>query len=154
MTIYLDAVLEPPRSLSPSGFDRLMLVLGVFALVSSLVFTAMGAWPVAGFMGLDVLLVWFVFRQCFRAQEARTYVRVTAETIDVRRVDAKGRERRATLPAHFARIEEDGAALSIAHAHKRYAIGDHLTPAERQSFARRLREALNEARRERHTGEI
>ena len=27
-TVYLDAVLEPPRSLSPRGFSRVMLALG------------------------------------------------------------------------------------------------------------------------------
>ena len=32
-TVYLDAVLEPPRSLSTRGLNRVMLILGVFSAV-------------------------------------------------------------------------------------------------------------------------
>ena len=94
-TIYLDAVLEPPRSLSPRGFGRVMLALGVMSFLSGLLFLSLGAWPVMGFMGLEFLALWLVFRFSFRAQSARTYIRVTAEAVDVRKVDGWGRERRA-----------------------------------------------------------
>jgi uncharacterized membrane protein len=86
-TIYLDAVLEPPRSLSPRGFNRVMLALGSLSFFTSIAFLAAGAWPVVGFLGLEILALWLVFRLSFRAQSARTYVRVTAETVDVRKVD-------------------------------------------------------------------
>ena len=109
-TVYLDAVLEPPRSLSPRGFNRVMLILGGMSLISSLLFLSLGAWPVMGFMGLEFLALWLVFRFSFRAQRARTYVRVTAVAIDVRKVDGWGRERRASLASHFARVEFDRAA--------------------------------------------
>jgi uncharacterized membrane protein len=156
--IYLDAVLEPPRSLSPRGFDRVMLGLGAMSFLVGAVFIAAGAFPVAGFMGLEVLLLWLVFRASFRAQAARTYVRVTAETVDVRKVDGRGRERRARLPAGFARGEFDRTAhgpnaLRLKSSDRAYAIGEFLTPRERETFARRLDQALNEARRERHAGD-
>jgi uncharacterized membrane protein len=153
--IYLDAVLEPPRSLSPRGFDRIMLALGVFNFCVGVAFIAAGAFPVVGFMGLEVFLLWLVFRASFRAQSARTFVRVTAETVDVRKVDGRGRERRARLPSGFARVELDrnasGAhALRLKASNRAYAIGEHLTPRERESFAKRLNQALAEARRERY----
>jgi uncharacterized membrane protein len=153
--IYLDAVLEPPRSLSPRGFDRLMLGLAVFNFCVSVGFIAAGAFVVVGFMGLDVLALWLVFRASFQAQTARTFVRVTAEAVDVRKIDGRGRERRASLPAGFARVELDrnasGAhALRVKASNRAYAIGEHLTPRERESFARRLTQALAEARRERY----
>lgn len=153
--VYLDAVVEPPRSLSPKGFDRLMLTLGIVSVVLGCIFILVKAYPVAGFMGLDVLAVWLIFRAHFRAQGARTYVRVTAESVDVRKVDAKGRERRARLPSHFARVEFDRTApgprsLSLSHSGRRYAIGEHLSQEERESLAQRLDHALAEARRERH----
>ena len=70
-TVYLDAVLEPPRSLSTRGFNRVMMVLGGFSFVTGLGFLLAGAWPVAGFMGLEVLALWMVFRWSFRSQTAR-----------------------------------------------------------------------------------
>jgi uncharacterized membrane protein len=156
--IYLDAVLEPPRSLSPRGFDRLMLALGLFNFCVGLAFIAAGAFPVVGFMGLEVFLLWLVFRASFRAQSARTFVRVTAETVDVRKVDGRGRERRACLPSGFARVELDRNAdgpnaLRLKASNRAYAIGEHLTPRERATFARRLDQALAEARRERYPDE-
>jgi uncharacterized membrane protein len=110
---------------------------------------------VVGFMGLEILALWLVFQASFRAQSARTYVRVTADSVDVRKVDGWGRERRARLSSHFARVELDRAAsgasaLRLKSSDRAYALGEFLTPKERESFARRLDQALVEARRERH----
>jgi uncharacterized membrane protein len=153
--IYLDAVLEPPRSLSPRGFNRVMLALGAFSFILGVGFLATGAWPITGFMGLEVFALWLVFRISFRKQAARTYVRVTADDVVVRQVDGWGRERRARLASHFARVEFDRTAdgpnaLRLAASDKAYALGEFLTPKERESFARRLGQALLDARRERH----
>src|SRR5262245_5532237 len=153
--IYLDAVLEPPRSLSPRGFSRVMLALGSLSFLFGIGFLANGAWPITGFMGLEVLALWLVFRISFRKQLARTYVRVTAEDVLVRKVDGWGRERRACLASPFARVEYDHAAdgpnaLRLASSSTAYALGEFLTPKERESFARRLDQALLDARRERH----
>jgi uncharacterized membrane protein len=157
-TIYLDAVLEPPRSLSQRGVNRVMMILGGMSLVSGMAFLLMGAWPVTGFMGLEVLAVWLGFRWTARAQRARTYVRVTADAVTLRRVDGWGRERRARMSSFFARVEYNRSAsgphaLRLATSRVVYPLGEHLTPRERESFARRLSEALGEARRERHTGD-
>jgi uncharacterized membrane protein len=156
--IYLDAVLEPPRSLSPRGFNRVMLALGALSFIVGLVFLLTGAYPVVGFMGLEMLALWLVFQASFRAQSARTYVRVTAETVIVRKVDGWGRERRAKLASHFARVEFDRAAhganaLRIAASNRAYALGEFLTPRERETFARRLAAAISDARHERHSGD-
>ena len=156
--VYLDAVLEPPRSLSPRGFNRVMLALGALSFALGLVFLIRGAYPVVGFMGLEIFGVWLVFRLSFRAQAARTYVRVTADAVTVRKVDSRGRERLAQLSSHFARVELDRAAsgpdaLRLKSSDRAYALGEFLTPRERESFARRLDQALGEARRERHTGD-
>jgi uncharacterized membrane protein len=156
--VYLDAVLQPPRSLSPRGFNRVMLGLGALSFVVGLVFLFAGAYPVVGFMGLEILALWLVFKASFRAQSARTYVQVTAEAVTVRKVDGRGRERRAKFASHFARVEFDRAAhsvnaLRIAASNKAYALGEFLTPRERESFARRLAAALSEARRERYGGD-
>ncbi len=155
-TVYLDAVLEPPRSLTTRGLNRVMMVLGAFSAVFSLGFLLAGAWPVVGFLGVEILVLWLVFQWSFRAQTARTYVRVTADEVDVRQIDGWGRERRASMAAHFARVEFDRtatgpSALRLATSRTAYPLGEHLTPRERETFARRLMQAISDARRERHT---
>ena len=154
--VYLDAVLEPPRSLTTRGLNRVMLILGAFSAVFSLGFLLVGAWPVVGFLGAEILVLWLVFQWSFRAQTARTYVRVTADEVDVRKVDGWGRERRASMASHFARVEIDRTAtgpnaLRLATSRTAYPLGEFLTPRERETFARRLMQAISDARRERHT---
>jgi len=154
--VYLDAVLEPPRSLTTRGLNRVMLILGAFSAVFSLGFLLVGAWPVVGFLGVEILVLWLVFQWSFRAQTARTYVRVTADEVDVRKVDGWGRERRASMASHFARVEFDRTAtgpnaLRLATSRTAYPLGEFLTPRERETFARRLMQAISDARRERHT---
>ena len=154
--VYLDAVLEPPRSLSTRGLNRVMMMLGAFSGLFSLGFLLVGAWPVVGFLGVEILAIWLVFQWSFRAQTARTYVRVTAEEVDVRKVDGWGRERRASMASHFARVEFDRTvtgphALRLTTSRSAYTLGEFLTPPERESFARRLMQAISDARRERHT---
>jgi uncharacterized membrane protein len=154
--VYLDAVLEPPRSLTTRGLNRVMLILGAFSAVFSLGFLLVGAWPVVGFLGAEILVLWLVFQWSFRAQTARTYVRVTADEVDVRKVDGWGRERRASMASHFARVEFDRTAtgpnaLRLATSRTAYPLGEFLTPRERETFARRLMQAISDARRERHT---
>src|SRR5690606_31945994 len=139
-----------------------MLALGAFGFVVGLTFLVKGAWPVTGFLGLEIFLLWLVFRISFRKQCARTYVRVTADDVLVRKVDGWGRERRARLAAGFARVEFGVAcverdrtagapnALRVAASSLAYPLGEYLTPQERESFARRLSEALRDARHERH----
>lgn len=153
--VYLDAVLEPPRSLSTRGLNRVMMLLGAFSAVFSLGFLLVGAWPVVGFLGVEILALWLVFQWSFRAQRARTYVRVTADEVDVRKVDGWGRERRASLASHFVRVEFDRTAtgpnaLRLATSRSAYTLGEFLTPRERETFARRLMQAISDARRERH----
>jgi uncharacterized membrane protein len=133
-----------------------MLILGVFSAVFGLGFLLVGAWPVVGFLGVEILALWLVFRWSLRAQTARTYVRVTADEVDVRKVDGWGRERRASMASHFARVEFDRTAtgpnaLRLATSRTAYPLGEFLTPRERETFARRLMQAISDARRERHT---
>ncbi|HEX5600231.1 MAG TPA: DUF2244 domain-containing protein, partial [Hyphomicrobiaceae bacterium] len=51
------AILTQHRSLSPTGFMILMAIVGCSSFVLGMVFLSMGAWPVFGFLGLDVLLL-------------------------------------------------------------------------------------------------
>src|ERR1700745_771026 len=56
------AVLTPHRSLSRKGFLALMLVAGGASLAMGTTFLLVGAWPVFGFCGLDVLLLYWALQ--------------------------------------------------------------------------------------------
>lgn len=154
-TIYMDAVLTPNRSLSQKGFMIAMSAIAITFFLTGLMFWSMGALPVLGFFGLDILAIWLAFHFSFRRQKEETRVIVTARAILLQHRDSKGREKRAEVPSAFARIELEeptGPAswLRIEHGKTAWVIGRFLTPPERSSLAAALRQALLNARRERY----
>ena len=69
--------LYPYRSLSKTGFLILMVSLGLISFVAGVMFMSMGAWPVFGFFGLDVLLVYIFFKLNFRSGKKREIIYLT-----------------------------------------------------------------------------
>ncbi len=147
------AVITPHRSLTPRGFLILMLCLGGLSFVSGMAFILMGAWPVFGFFGLDVLLVYLAFRANFRAARAYEEVTVTASELTVRKVNARGGIREWTLNPLWVRLErivhqEFGIErLFLVSRGRRLTIANALGPDEKASFAQALSNALGEAKR-------
>ena len=57
------ATITPHRSLGRKGFIIVMCAIGGISFIAGLVFLIAGAWPVMGFFGLDVLLVYWAFQR-------------------------------------------------------------------------------------------
>ena len=151
-TIF-SAIITPHRSLGSTGFLVLMLVIGGLSFVSGMAFLLMGAWPVFGFLGLDVLLVYWAFRANYRAARAYEEVTVTASELTVRKVSQGGGVREWTLNPLWVRVdrrvhEEFGIERLFLISHgRRLAIAACLGPQEKASFALALSAALGEAKR-------
>ena len=75
--VFFDAVIYPHRSLPPQGFLLLMLVLGATSFAAGVTFVLAGAWPIFGYFGLDVLLVYLAFRASYRSARMHEWVRLT-----------------------------------------------------------------------------
>jgi uncharacterized membrane protein len=147
------AVIAPHRSLTPRGFLILMLCLGAVSFISGVVFVSMGAWPVCGFFGLDVLLVYVAFRANFRSARAYEEVTVTASELTLRKVSQRGGMREWTLNPLWVRLErivhkEFGIERLFLVSHgRRLSIASFLGPDEKARFAEALSAALGEAKR-------
>jgi len=147
------AVITPHRSLGQTGFLIFMLTVGGLSFVSGMVFVLLGAWPVFGFFGLDVLLIYLAFRANYRSARAYEEVTVTASELTVRQVSHRGRVREWTLNPLWVRLErivheEFGIErLFLVSRGHRLPIAAFLGPNEKESFARALSNALGEAKR-------
>ena len=147
------AVITPHRSLTSTGFLIFMLCIGGLSFASGVVFLMLGAWPVFGFLGLDVLLVYWAFRANFRAARAYEEVTVTATELTVRKVSHHGAVREWTLNPVWVRLdravhEEFGIERLFLVSHgRRLSVANFLSPDEKASFATALSAALGEARR-------
>jgi uncharacterized membrane protein len=145
------AVLHPHRSLDPRGFLILMLALGTVSFVTGLVFLSMGAWPVMGFFGLDVLLVYLAFKLNYRAARAYELVELTPATLKLTRVTPSGRSKEFEFNPYWVRVRfiehPDGSNnLKLTSHGREFEFGRLLNDEERRDFARVLEGALATAR--------
>lgn len=149
----LSARLTPHRSLNRTGFLAVMLFLSVVSFVTGIAFLMMGAWPVFGFFGLDVLVIWWAFKVNFRAARASEEIVVTPTELRVRRVSHRGQVAEWTFNPLWVRLDQEvDEDFGLEHLYlisrgRRIQIAGFLGPEEKASFYKALVEALNAARR-------
>jgi uncharacterized membrane protein len=152
-TPLLDLTLRPRRSLSPRGFRYLMLAMAAASTIYSLPFYLMGAWPVVGFLGLDVLLVYWAFRVNFNGARAFEHLRVGYFEMSFARVTARGQRSEWRFNPVWVRLErfedEDFGLLRLwlKARERRWEIGGFLGPEQREETEKQLSRALADARR-------
>lgn len=148
--LQFDAVLQPHRSLNPRGFMLLMGFIGLVSFVAGIVFTAMGAWPVLGFFGLDVLAIYIAFRLNFRAARLHERVQLSASRLQISRTLPNGLRRVWRFNPYWARIGRAGSGDAdgvLVRSHgEGVVLGRFLSADEQQDFAVALDDALSRAR--------
>ena len=142
-----ERVLLPNRSLAPRGFRLLMLVLGLLSFAIGIRFLAIGAWPVLGFCGLDVALVYLAFRLNYRSARRREILRLAQDSFTVERVSVIGKRRIWRFQPFWLRVileehPDESNRLFIASHGRSLAIGDFLGADARRELAVTIREAL------------
>jgi len=147
----------PHRSLSPRGFLLVMTALGVLAFCIGLGFFLLGAWPVIGFLGLEILVVWCAFKINYRAAKQRQHLTATATKLKIENVSPAGERDTTELPTAWVKVEltpRDAPDTHSRHrqkllvrSHGRTAeIGTFLHPAETPKLARDVGQMVQRAR--------
>jgi uncharacterized membrane protein len=151
--IVFRALLRPYRSLASGGVVLVMVALSVMASAVGIAFWLIGAWPVAGFLGLDVALLYIAFRLNNNDAKASEEISVTRRLLTVRRTAADGRSAESGFDPYWVRLEVDRhpefgvTGLRLASHGRRLGIASFLAPAQRETFAQSLAAALAEVRR-------
>lgn len=145
------AVLHPYRSLGPKGFLLLMSFFGIVSFVAGVVFLSLGAWPVFGFFGLDVLLLYIAFKLNYRSGQALEIIELGADALTVTRRSPRGERESFRFNPYWVRVllseRPDGrTALALSSHGKDFELGRLLTDDERRTLADALREALAKQR--------
>src|SRR6266404_1033814 len=147
------ALLTPHRSLNRTGFLVLMVFISVVSFAAGLAFLLMGAWPVLGFFGLNVLAIYWAFRVNFRDGRASEDISVTPSELRVRRVSHRGHVVEWVLNPLWVQLDQKIHAefgiekLYLVSKGRRVSIASFLGPEEKASFAKALLAALQAARR-------
>ena len=146
-----DAILSPNRSLPNTGFVAVMSIVIASNLFFGSYFYIIGAWPVVGFCGLDILAVWLAFKISYRQGRLRERVRVTEDDMWVARVLPSGHETRWRLQPYWTQVEIDRpvrheSMVRVVSKGRVLILGSFLSPKERGRFAEALAGALGRAR--------
>jgi uncharacterized membrane protein len=151
--ILFEARLSPHRSLSSTGFAIVMGVLAAVSFAVGMSFLMMGAWPVCGFFGLDVALVWLAFRVNYRDARAYEDIRVTPSVLSVRQVSAKGAARETDFNPRWVRLEKTEDELygvtrvALMSRGILLIVGAFLPPLYKSELAKCLGAAIAAAKR-------
>ncbi|KAA5803804.1 DUF2244 domain-containing protein [Alkalicaulis satelles] len=148
--LYLDAQVRPNRSLPNWGFYALMAAIALVSFTAGIAFMLIGAWPVLGFFGLDVALIWLAFRLSYRDGRRLETIQITKHEIRVGRRYPTGHQTWFRLPRAWTRVEIAGEGEPDVQARltakgKSLIIGSMLSGPERESLAAAVREAIEAA---------
>src|ERR1700743_2503 len=151
--VLFSALLTPHRSLNRTGFVLVMTFLSVVSFATGIAFLMMGAWPICGFLGLDVLVIYISFKINFGRARAREEITVTRSELRVRRVSHRGHVVEWVFNPLWVRLDEEiheefgTERLYLSSRGRRVSIGSFLGAEEKASFANALRAGLNAAKR-------
>jgi uncharacterized membrane protein len=146
------ATLTPNRSLNRRGFRVVIAVVAVLASIPGMVFFSLGAWPIVGFIGLDVLLIWWALRASMKDGRRYEVVTLWPDQLELRQVSAGGKEQVLRFNPFFVKlvidrdINERTTALHLRTSDSDTEIGAFLNPDDKTSFAKVFGTALKKAR--------
>jgi uncharacterized membrane protein len=142
--------LTPHRSLNREGFVALMAVLVLLNFAGGLLFLVAGAWPITGFMGLDVLLVWWAFRQNFADAQKAERITVREDLVTLQRFSNSGAPEKFEFNRRWLKVELEFdeardmvGRLLLSYRGALTEVGAFLGREERQSLSKALQSALS-----------
>lgn len=149
----LDVSLRPHRSLQLGGFRLVMVLVAVGSFIASIPFIVLGFWPVAGFYGLDVVLLYFALRTSFNAAKSVEHLNISPFDVLLRKVDPSGKVREWHFNPLWTRLTRDVhdefgvQRVTLVSRGEAVTIGQFLSPDEKDVLWRRLSAALTQAKR-------
>jgi uncharacterized membrane protein len=150
-TPLFTASLTPYRSLSPRGRRIVIALVAVMCSIPGIVFFALGAWPILGFMGLDVLAVWWALSASNRSGRQVEHVVLYPDALEIRQVSETGREQTSRFELFFTQfvVLRDGdrvTGLLLKSRERSLRLGTFLNPDDKASFAKVFAAALARAK--------
>jgi uncharacterized membrane protein len=146
---HWSVTLTPHRSLTREGFVALMAILVLLNLAGGLLFFVAGAWPVTGFMGLDVVLVWWAFRQNFTDGRRAERISIARDRVTLQRLSLAGPGETLEFNRRWLKVELEFdvardvvGRLLLVYQGSKTEVGAFLGGDERRSLCKEIKAAL------------
>ena len=151
-------VIWPYRSLSPKAFKIIMIILAGLMFTMGLVFFLLGAWPVIGFMGLELLVVWLAFKMNYKAAKRQEKLLADKKTFRIERVSPDGEVDVDELPSPWLKAKLDPAMdlddsdrrqlkIIVSTHGKSAEIGAFLHPAEKKALLPEINKMIDQVQK-------
>tara|TARA_B100000745_G_scaffold46849_1_gene28159 strand:+ start:74 stop:568 length:495 start_codon:yes stop_codon:yes gene_type:complete len=139
----LNIILYPHRSLSPKGFLILMLCIIFVSFSIGAFFMLKGAWPVFGFFGLDVLLVYIAFKVNYHNAKRYEKIRLWENSLIIKKKSDNGKSNTWKFNPYWVRLEmkksqSRSSDLNLSSHGKTISIGSFLSNQEKEEVANTL----------------
>ena len=134
------------------GLRVVVALTAIAATVPAVAFYSLGAWPIVGFLGLDVLLIWWALSTSMR--DGRRYETVTLwpDQLELKQVEGTGKETLSRFSPQLVKLvidrdfNERTTGLHLRTADRDVVLGAFLNADEKSSFAKAFGTALKRAR--------
>jgi uncharacterized membrane protein len=149
--VLLDQVLRPSPPLSPRILGGILAAVAAVNIAVALYFVLRGAWPIAPFLGVDVVLLAGAFRASHIAARREEHVTLTHALLRIARRPAQGPGDEIRFNPYWVRVHmedppEHWSQLTLQSHGRAVRIGTFLAPDMRAAFAQTLKSALRLAR--------
>lgn len=143
--------LFPPRSLSRRAARNIVLFLAGLTTTIGFIFWSIGAWPVIGFLGVDVLLLSLAFYFSFRSARQEERIELGRANLRVTRISVRGERQEFDFQPYWLRVElergeDEQSALFLRTHGKSLEIGQFLGADEKENLAEKLEAVLRQTR--------
>jgi len=146
------AKLTPHRSLGQRGFRVVIAIVAVAATVPAITFWSLGAWPIVGFMGLDVALIAWAMWSSLKDGKRYEQVTLWRDQLELKQVDGGGKETLVHFNPGLVKLvvdrdyNERTTGLHLRTRDRDVVVGAFLNQDEKSSFAKAFGTALKRAR--------
>ena len=103
--LLLNITILPYRSLSKKSFRNLMFAVCFIFFSIGVFFWSLGAWPVFGFLGLDVVLLYLAFKINYKSGEIFENLKLFNSNLLVTRSFPSGKSQSWSLEPYWTRVE-------------------------------------------------
>lgn len=145
--LFFDITVLPYRSLSKKSFKNLMIAVCFIFFSIGVFFWSIGAWPVFGFLGLDVLLLYLAFKINYKNGEVFENLKLFNSNLLITRCFPSGKSQTWNLEPYWTKVEisksfSNDQRLILRSRDKVVLLGSFLNLNDKKKLMRKINEAL------------
>lgn len=149
MKYYLDIKIYRNQSLTTRGLYILMFFITIPASYIGISFYVLGAWPVLGFMGFEILLIYIAFKILFYKNKFYEHIILDSEKLNIlfkkkNKIIKKIELEPTWVQVKIEKIYENEDTLIVSSHGKKTILANYLIPEERLKLAGKIKSGLRE----------